>query len=400
MKILIVSQRYYPESFRITDIAESLVARGHDVTVLTGLPNYPAGRLYQGYEHQGKRKEIVNGVKVLRVREIPRKKGILFRILNYWSFAFYGCKFVKKLDGNFDIVLANELSPIMGCKPAIEYKKRHKTKIVMYEMDLWPESLLAGAIKKGSPIYKHYLKVSAHIYSKFDSILVSTKEHINYIHSLPHCDDLNISYLPQYAEDQFKPNGQKNNSGITNLLFAGNIGKAQSVLTIVKAAQLLADEKNITFNIVGSGSELSHIEEYCRINRINNVNLHGFVPLKDISKYYAEADAFLVSLDNSPYCIMTVPGKIQSYMAVGKPIISCASGATNQMITDAKCGIVCESNDYSSLADNILAFHRGIFDSVKLGSNALFYYKNNFRKSDFIDKLLCVFASLSKKKLL
>ena len=204
MKILVISQHYWPENFRITDIAETLVKEGNDVTVLTGLPNYPKGYVLDEYKRGKNRIQEHNGVHIIRAKEIGRRNNIFFRFLNYWSYQHYAKKLVNKLDKDFDVVLINELSPIMSANPGLKYAKKYNKKVVMYEMDLWPESLLAGGITHKSLIYKHYKKVSAKIYSKCDKILVSTKEHIEYIKALPNCSELDIEYLPQYAESIFE----------------------------------------------------------------------------------------------------------------------------------------------------------------------------------------------------
>ena len=165
MKILVVCQYYYPEPFRITDICEELVRRGHEVFVVTGLPNYPEGMIYSGYRGKDKRDENINGVRVHRCFTIGRRSGVLFRFLNYYSYAFSSVRYTSKLKEKFDVIFVNQLSPVMMAKAAISYKKKHNTKIVMYCLDLWPESLTVGGIKKGSAIYKFFHKVSAKMYS-------------------------------------------------------------------------------------------------------------------------------------------------------------------------------------------------------------------------------------------
>lgn len=243
MKILLISQYYWPENSRVTDIAESLYESGNDVTVLTGLPNYPQGYIYEGYRKGGNRIQVHNGVRIIRAKLIERRHDTLHRLLNYYSFPYYASKLVKKFPGDFDVVLAMEESPIMLVKPAIAYAKKYKKPLIMYEMDLWPESLLAGGITNKSFIYKHYKKVSAKIYSQCDKIIVSTKEHIPYIKDLPGCKDLDIEYLAQYADTIFEESDFSNeDNGIIDLMFAGNIGKAQSVDTIIRAAALLKND--------------------------------------------------------------------------------------------------------------------------------------------------------------
>lgn len=389
LKVLIISQHYWPENFRITDIAESLVCEGHEVTVLTGLPNYPKGYIFDDYKHGKNRIQEHNGVKIIRAKEIGRRHNIIFRFLNYWSFQHYAKKLVKKLDTDFDVVFINELSPIMSANPGIKYAKMHNKKIVMYEMDLWPESLLAGGIKKGSILYNRYKKVSAKIYSSCDKILVSTKEHIDYIKALPGCDQLDIDYLPQYAESIFEDGDfTSENNGVIDLMFAGNIGKAQSVDTIIKAAALLKDDVRFKFHIVGSGSELDNVKKLAAELKTDNVIFYGQRPLEDMPELYRIADAMLVTLEDKPYANMTIPGKVQSYMAAGKPIVGAVNGSCANLITDNKIGFVCPSSDYVRLATTIRLL--SVSELQKQGASAKQLYESSFSKHSFFNRLMFV----------
>lgn len=396
MKILLVSQRYWPENFRITDIAETLVKLGNDVTVLTGLPNYPKGYIFDEYKHNKNRIQIHNGVKIIRAKEIGRRNNIFFRFLNYYSFTYYANKLIKKLDKDFDIVLINELSPIMCARPGIKYAKKYHTPILMYEMDLWPESLLAGGIKKNSILYKHYKKVSAKIYSSCDKILVSTKEHIDYIHNLPNCKDIDIEYLPQYAEDIFeKMEIVDNKNNTVDLLFAGNIGKAQSLDTIINVANLVKNNKKYLFHIVGDGSELNNIKDMANKFKLKNVIFYGSNPLSEMPSYYNLADLMIVTLEDSLYANMTIPGKVQTYMAVGKPIIACANGATANLINESKSGFVINSKDYKTFAKTIENISD---DDLKLmGINSRKYYDLHFCKDKFFTKLINTMDKMRNK---
>lgn len=388
MKILIVSQRYWPESFRITDIAESLVKEGHQVTVLTGLPNYPRGYIFDDYKNKKNRIQEHNGVKIIRAKEIARKNNIFFRFLNYYSFPFYSKKIVKKLDNDFDVVLINELSPIMSCKPGLLYKKIHGTKAVMYEMDLWPESLLAGGIKKDSFIYNHYKKVSSKIYSQCDKILVSTKEHIDYIKALPNCSHLDISYLPQYAEEQFeKVESKPINEGDTiNLMFAGNIGKAQSVDTIIRAAALLKEDKRFKFHIVGSGSEYDNMVSLAKELKTENVMFYGQKPVEEMPKLYEMAQVMLVTLEDSPFANLTIPGKIQSYIAAGKPVIGAINGSGANFIRNKDIGLSCAAGDFNALAKTISSLNAKQLNYFAEKSKTI--YELEYNKSRFIKSLV------------
>ena len=395
MKILIISQRYWPENFRINDIAESLVSSGHDVTVLCGLPNYPKGYIFDDYKHGNNRIQQHNGVKIIRAKEIGRRNNIFFRFLNYYSFPYFANKIVKSLDSDFDIVLINELSPIMSSIPGIKYAKKYNKPLLMYEMDLWPESLLAGGIKKDSFIYNHYKKVSSKIYSSCDKILVSTHEHIAYIKSLPNCQNLNIDYLPQYADTLFEESNFGNeDNGVIDLMFAGNIGKAQSVDTIIKAAALLKNDSRFKFHIIGSGSELENVKKLANELKTDNVIFYGQRPLEDMPKLYNIADIMLVTLEDKPYANMTIPGKVQSYMASGKPIVGCINGSCCSFIENNGIGFCCQSGDSEALANLI----RNIdFEKARIiGKHAKEVYFEKYNKSIFIDKLIETLESLKK----
>lgn len=387
MKVLIVSQHYWPENFRITDIAESFISLGHQVTVLCGLPNYPRGYIFDEYKYGKNRIQEHNGVRIIRAKEIGRRNNIFFRFLNYWSFPHYANKMVKKLDKDFDVVLVNELSPIMSAKPAIKYAKKYNKPLIMYEMDLWPESLLAGGITNKSLIYKYYEKVSAKIYSRCDKILVSTKEHIEYIKKLPNCSDLDIEYLPQYADTIFEESdfGYEDN-GVIDLMFAGNIGKAQSVDTIIRAAELLKNDNRFKFHIVGSGSEINNVKKLAEELKTDNVIFYGQRPLKNMPELYKVADAMLVTLEDKPYANMTIPGKVQSYMAAGKPVIGAVNGSCANFVVNNNVGLVCNSTDYKALS-NIIK-NAKIDELRNLGNSAKNVYYKKYNKRIFIKKML------------
>ena len=263
----------------------------------------------------------------------------------------------KKLKERFDCILTIGLSPIMMARPAIAYKKKWGTPILMYEMDLWPESLLAGGIKKGSFIYNHYKKVSAKIYSQMDRILVTSEAHIEYIESLIGKKEGRIAWLPQFADDVLSERPSKKSSdGPTTFLFAGNIGKAQSCITILEAAKKWRDSNKALFLFVGSGSELENLKAYKEENKLDNVIFEGRVPLSEMQKYYDLADAAIVSLTGDEYCKKTVPGKVQSYLKAGLPILSIDSGATSKWINEIGCGFTCPAEDAEGFAKIVERF--------------------------------------------
>lgn len=385
MKILVICQYYYPEPFRISDICEELVRCGHDVTVVTGVPNYPEGEIYKGYENGAKREEIISGVKVYRCHTIPRKTGAVYRFLNYYSFAFSSERFVNQLSENFDVVFINQLSPVMMAKAGIKYAKKYKKPCVLYCLDLWPKSLAVGGINESSLIYKHYHLVSARIYRAVDKILITSRSFSDYFEKEFDIDKSKITYLPQYAEEIFGTLDYQEPNGVCDLMFAGNIGTAQSVITIVKAAELLKDEP-VRFHIVGSGIELENLRKYAEEHQLNNIVFYGRKPLEEMPRYYAMADAMLLTLQADPVLSLTLPGKLQSYMSAGKPVIAAIDGEAQRVIDEAGCGYCSPPEDAEALAENIRRFVADE-DKQTLAHNARTYYEQHFDKTAFIIKI-------------
>lgn len=383
MNILVVCQYYYPEPFRVNDICEEMVIRGHEVTVVTGEPNYPEGEIYKGYENHEKSDEIINGVHVHRCPIIPRQTGTIHRLLNYFSYPYYAKKYVKKIkasDGRpFDAVFVNQLSPVIMAEPAIAYKKKYGTPIVMYCLDLWPESLVAGGIVRGSFFYMFFHGVSKRIYRSMDRILVTSRMFSKYFE-----DEFGIKdteYLPQYAEGIFEELPFKEPGETIDLVFAGNIGTAQSVDTIIRAAERLKNRK-VHFHIVGSGMELDRLKTIAP----SNVMFYGRKPLNEMPRFYAMADAMLVTLQADPVLSYTLPGKVQSYMAVGKPIIGAIDGETAEVIREAQCGYCGPAEDVDELVKNIIGFVENS-NKHKLGQNARSYYDRYFARDVFMDTI-------------
>ncbi|MCD8324467.1 MAG: glycosyltransferase family 4 protein [Clostridiales bacterium] len=383
MNILVVCQHYYPEPLRITDICESLVEQGNSVTVVTATPNYPMGKIYAGYEKRQRADEILNGVKVHRCPVIPRKTGVFFRVLNYISFPVSSQKYINSLDAEYDVVFVNQLSPAMMAKAGIRYKKKHHKKMVLYCLDLWPESLCVGGIRKNSPVYKLFKRISGNIYRAADDILVTSRSFHKYLMDMFDIPEDRIAYLPQYAEDLFLNLDKKEQTNQFNLLFAGNIGAAQNLETIISAAALLRD-RNVLFHIVGDGSELKNIKE--KAAGLQNVKFYGRKPLEEMPEYYEMADAMLITLIDDPIISLTLPGKIQTYMAAGKAIVGAANGETALVLTESQGGYCGASGDGQALAENI----RELMDSGKaeeIGKKNREYYLQTFSKTRFMEKL-------------
>ena len=383
MKVLVICQYYYPEPFRIADVCEELVKRGHEVTVITGLPNYPMGEIYSGYEKGQKRDEIINGVKIHRCFTIGRKGGSIKRLLNYFSYAISSSLYVRRIQEEFNVVFVNQLSPVMMASAGIAYKKKYGKKIILYCLDLWPESLCVGGIKKSSIVYKVFERISRRIYRSADEILIASQMFRQYLIKKFDIVNNKISYLPQYAEAQFLELKPKEPSETFNLMFAGNIGTAQSVATVIKAAELLKDEKAV-FHIVGDGIELEKLKKSAA--GLPNVIFYGRKPLEEMPRYYEMADAMLVTLTDDPIISMTLPGKVQTYMAAGKPIIGAIDGETALVLNRVQGGYCGNAGDSNALAENIQELIKS--EMIReIGNKNREYYLNVFSKKKFIKEL-------------
>ena len=393
MKILVVCQHYWPEPFNTADVCEELVRRGHQVTVLTGLPNtgLKDGDVPAEYRNGQNRRQQRNGVTILRVWLHPRKTGAKNRVLNYLSFWFAGNKLARRLKEDFDVVIGYQFSPVMQVDPGLVYARKTGTPMLLYSFDLWPESLKAGGFSESSLPFKWIKGVSRKIYSDADCLAVTSCGFFDYFR-----DELGIEpkrplYLPQYAEDLFtSKEGSSEAVGFdtnkTNLVFAGNIGAAQSVETIVEAANILRDHHELVFHVVGSGSSLEKCRELAESHTLSNIVFHGRRPLEEMPSFYAAADAMLATFSNDPILAYTLPRKVTTYLAAGKPVLGTLTGEARRVVEDAECGYCCAPEDAEGLAKICLRFTS---DSKKkeLGNNARAYFDEHYSKEHFFNSL-------------
>lgn len=387
MKILVICQYYYPEPFRITDICEELVHQGHEVTVVTGTPNYPMGEIYPGYENGQKIDEVLNGVKVHRCTIPPRKTGTLNRLKNYFGYPIASKKYVKTLEDDFDVVFVNQLSPIMMAEAGIWYQKKYKKKLVLYCLDLWPESLCVGGINKGSAVYNLFRVISKNIYRSADTILITSRSFRDYLTGMLGVPDEKIRYLPQYAEASFTLETCKKEPNDTiDLMFAGNVGTAQSVDTIIKAAALCKDIPNLRWHIVGDGIALLDCKKMAEKFEVP-VIFHGRQPVEQMPRYYAMADVMLVTMKKDPIISLTLPGKVQSYMAAGKPIIGAIDGEAKRVIEQTQCGYCVPSGDFEGLAKICMEVADKRAEYAAFGSRSRAAYEQMFSRDRFMNSL-------------
>lgn len=392
MKILVISQYYSPEPFRIADICEELVRCGNEVTVVTGTPNYPMGEIYPGYENGKKAKETIGGVRIIRCPIHPRKQGAIHRLWNYYSYPYRSKRAVQRLKEDFDLVFVYQLSPVMMAKAGIWYARKHHIKSMLYCLDLWPASLSAGGVS-GGMVYRWFARESKKIYRAVDQILISSRSFADYF--AEQFDIKNTIYLPQYAESSYSPEEcRKVPNDTVDIMFAGNVGTAQSVDTIIRAATLCKDIQNLRWHIVGDGIALEECKKMAK-ELDAPVLFHGRHPAEEMPRYYAMADAMLVTMKKDPVISLTLPGKVQSYMAAGKPIIGAIDGETNAVIRESECGFCCDAEDYEGLAMCVRKFVQ-CAEKETFAAKAIQYSQTYFERKNNICRLEQLMKAESK----
>ena len=407
MKILIISQYYFPEQFQINEIAPELVKRGHDVTVLCGIPNYPKGVVFDGYENEEKVKDREReyfeetGVRVIHVEQVPRGKNPISLIRNYISFARNSRKSVRILEKDFDAVLGYQLSPITSMYAALEYKKQTGAPVMYYTLDLWPVSAEAMLKSKKNPAYHWVKRISRKLYLGADRVVVTSRPFIDYLQKEIGYPVERMSYLPQHANmGMIDDDLSAEDNGVADFMFAGNLGKGQRLDVIIKAAKILGNRKDYMIHLVGDGRMRGELENMVREYGLeDNVTFYGNQKREDMPRFYKMADALLITLRGNNEVGDTMPGKLQMYMTTGKPIFGAINGAANEVIKEARCGSCVKAGDYEGLAKLMKLYIEHPSDYLNCGRNAREYFKTHFTLDIYMDGLEKELERLTRKKL-
>ena len=393
MRILLVSQYYYPERFSVTDIAESFVKQGHDVTVLTGRPNYGYQKILDEYKHV--KYEEINGVKVHRVSVKPRKFSRISIIKNYFSFNINGKRFARHFKEEFDVVLSISLSPVISISPALVFAKKHSIPCVLYCQDLWPEStLVTHAVRKGSLTYKILFKWSKSIYSKCNRIVISSPSFREYFEKELNIKDKVFNVVNQPILNSTKHNEPINYENKHNLVYAGNIGKLQLTDLLVEAMKFV-ETSDVKLHLMGMGSELSQIKDkITKENLQDKVIYEGAYPIEKAEAYYVNADALIVSLKNEGYVGKTIPNKAIQYMKYGRPLLVVAKGDTYETLSIAKGSIFAseDAHDVARAIDEIF----NLKEKDQFGLNNKKYFEENFTTEKLTQLLVDELTSAKK----
>ncbi len=387
MKILIVTQYYFPEQFQINEIAPGLVSRGHKVTVLCGIPNYPHGCVFKGYETSAECEQREQeyfkrtGVNVVHVKQHPRGHNLFSLLRNYFSFVKNSKAAVRKLPSDFDVVLGYQLSPITSMYAAVEYKMLYGTPLVYYTLDIWPVSAESILKNNKNPLMLPVARISRRIYKKADRILVTSRPFMDYLSRVNGIERERMGYLPQHAGDAMLSMDleKETQNGCIDFMFAGNLGKGQRIDVIVKAAAELGARVDYKVHIVGDGSMRNKLETMVQEKGLsNNVIFYGNQKREDMPLFYKNADVLLITLRGNNEVGNTMPGKLQMYMTTGKPILGAINGAANEVIKEAECGTCVCAGDYKGLADLMKSYIENPEKYKDCGFNARRYFEKHF----------------------
>lgn len=415
--ILVISQYFYPEEFRINDICEEWMKRGYGVTVVTGIPNYPQGKFYDGYGWGKKRTEIYKGIRIIRLPLIPRGERAVTLVLNYLSFVASGFFWKIFTRIKADKVFIFEVSPMTQALTGVWYARKRKIPCYIYVQDLWPENVefvtgihnkrIIGAIDKMVDyIYRNCTKIFATSPSFVKKIEERGSAWETGADKCPpgigeqgkhRCSK--VVYWPQYAEEFYRPmggvedkrpSGQVGEDRCFQVVFTGNIGYAQG-LDILPAAAEILKRKGIScrFLIVGDGRYREELErEIISRNVADMFHMPGRKPPQEIPGILAEGDVAYISFANHSLFENTIPAKLQSYMACGIPVLASATGETKRIIDEAACGMACEMGNHEALAEGIERFmNMPEEERLKMGQNALEYSARHFDKMGLLDEM-------------
>lgn len=406
MRLLIVTQYFWPENFRINDLVAEFVSRGHEVTVLTGIPNYPDGDVYKDFVNRPRDFVFYQGARIVRVPMMSRGHGALRLALNYFTFAFsasiLGPWHLRKY--NFDVIFVYEPSPITVGIPAVILSKIKKIPMSLWVLDLWPETLEAIGVVRKKFILKLIGKLVSWIYNRSDLILAQSKSFIPKIseYTTPHA---HIEYFPSWSESIFK---EKNilpakevpvKPGTFDVVFTGNIGHAQDFPAILSAAELLKNYHHIRWIVVGDGRESEWLRsEITKRNLQSNVLMLGRYPVDRMPSFLLYADALLVSLRDEPVFSMTIPGKLQTYLFAGVPIIAMLNGEGAEIVHAAQAGLTCPAGDYKALANAVLKLSKMPANERELmGRNGVAIGNKEFCRDKLISQLECWLNDIQHK---
>ena len=408
LKILIISQYFWPENFRINELCEELIKLGHEITILTGYPNYPKGKFYEDFIRDREKFSTYNGAKIIRVPIFPRLNNRLTLTINYLSFLFSSIFFgyFKLRNKNFDILFTFQLSPVTVGITSAFFSFIKNCPSIFWVLDLWPDTLIALNIIKRNWQIKIFKLLVNWIYKNCDAILAQSESILDEIRKYPSVPQKTL-YFPCWSESNLFKNNityapEIKKKKLFTFLFAGNIGEAQDFKSIIKAVNIIVSKNIFNFRIIiiGEGSKKNWLKKEIYNLKISKYfEILDSYPIERMPSFFKHADALLVSLLNKEVFNITIPGKIQFYLTSGIPIFGMLSGEGAKVIINSKSGLVCESGDYISFAKILTKIINSDKSTLKaMGKNGKKYASQEFSKALLIKKLDQIINDLTIKK--
>lgn len=403
--ILVLCQVFYPEQFRINDMCCEWIRRGYQITVVTGIPNYPQGKFYDGYGLWKKRKECWNGIEIIRLPIVARGKSAIGMILNYLSFPISGFFWNLFTKIKADAVFMFETSPMTQCVIGVWYAKKHQIPLYLYAQDLWPENVEVVTGITHPMIIEPIQKMVDYIYKNCTEIFVTSPSFVKAVcNRKVKVPEEKVHYWPQYAEEFYVPMEKANvpeipETDIFKVMFTGNVGYAQGLDILPRTAKILQEKgKKVLFCIVGDGRYLEELKEEIRQQKTKDYFcLIKRQPATEIPRLLAAADAAFLSFMDTKLFEMTIPAKLQSYMACGMPVVAAAAGESKRVIEEAECGLCSPGGDAEALAENLEKIMQCTFEERKqMGANARSYFEMHFEKNKLLDQMDPYFMKIVK----
>lgn len=396
MRVLFISQYFHPEPFSNTDLAKALLRRGHIVDVICCVPNYPEGVFYPGYSNNICRKENLDGVTINRAWTFPRGRKSTSLLLNFLTFPVTATySFLKLRNIRHDVSFTSMPSPIFQALVAVAAAVTRGVPSVYWVQDIWPDSLINTLGIRSRVIRKILLMFCGWLYRRADIVMVQSEAFRPKLEAMGVPRE-RIMFLPNSSPESFQSTTADAPDITVNLppadlrlMFAGNIGESQNIDVFIQAARLFPDDLNVQWVIVGDGRDLGRIKEAVDANGLNDRFVFtGRQPMASMPHYYAHADAMLLSLKDTEIFRLTVPFKLQSYLAVGKPVIGSIGGEARRIIEEAKAGFCAEPDDAAALADAVIAFARlSATDRDRMAVSASAYYEKWYASDKVHDML-------------
>jgi glycosyltransferase involved in cell wall biosynthesis len=396
MRVLVVSQYFWPESFRINEVVRTLVEKGVEVGVLTGKPNYPEGTIFAGYRAWGCQAMPWAGATVFRLPLVPRGARSAWKlVLNYLSFVAMGMLFGPWMlrKQQYDVIFVYAPSPILQALPALWLGWLKRCKVVVWVQDLWPESLSATGYVRNRTVLKMVERVVRFIYRHVDLLLVQSEAFVGPVSVL--ASDTPVKYFPNSVDESFSAPSivpvpdVPGLEGKFSIMFAGNIGTAQAVEVIVEAATLLKEQTDIQFIILGEGSRRDWMLQEAKNRNLANLHLPGRFPVETMPGFMQKAAVLLVTLTDQEIFRFTIPSKVQAYLAAGRPILACLNGEGANLVTVSGAGLAVPAEDSKTLADAVLQLYRmPSQEREAMGINGRLYYTQHFSHDKLTDQLI------------